>query len=636
MASRSLRYRSLLTDTLPYEVPVIFSNNLLHSSLSAPPSDAKATAALGLLRGMQKTYSKPYSYEISKGEGRVTTLGVIHPLWQISISEFYEDHAASILTYCADERFSLRRPAAVASPFAEAEQDDAEGRLKLGVAQAASDAGEPDVSHLTTYFAYRKYNLLGKFADSREHQRLETRFTYRRSLDVSKCFYNIYTHSVTWAIKGKSYAKSHANQYTFEGLLDTLFQKVNYNETNGIVVGPEFSRIFAEIILQRIDRNVSTRLADRGLEATKDYDIRRYVDDFYIFSNSLECLDAVEAVLSSALEEFKLYLNDGKRETHTRPFVSDISLARYEIEALVREVWRTLREIDGLNVVARAPGLMRTVRLLLGDVRFAIRNHNVRFENVSGWLLGKYRVIARAVLRNGEGKPELQAFVAEAILALTEASLYVCAVDTRVRTTYSLAQLIELIDDNRDYFSEHQIDEIEHAVNEGIVGIVRTIWSNKSRRSRDSVELYNLLISGVALLGADFISQTLISEVLTSLADEKPKYFRYIAVKYCMLRDRARFQSGLDRLNDAVEAHLRGAGDWKLNAEDFLLLSDFLSAPDVTTARKRNLFAKVVGSEPSKATIELIVPHVGFVDWTGLSVRHLLRRKTLRPVYAWA
>lgn len=36
---KALRVRSLLTDTLPYEVPVIFSNDKLHAALSAtmPP-----------------------------------------------------------------------------------------------------------------------------------------------------------------------------------------------------------------------------------------------------------------------------------------------------------------------------------------------------------------------------------------------------------------------------------------------------------------------------------------------------------------------------------------------------------------------------------------------------------------------
>ena len=58
-------------------------------------------------------------------------------------------------------------------------------------------------------------------------------------------------------------------------------QRVNYNETNGIIVGPEISRIFAEIILQRIDVNVVNRLKQSPYLLTlgRDYEVRRYIDD---------------------------------------------------------------------------------------------------------------------------------------------------------------------------------------------------------------------------------------------------------------------------------------------------------------------------------------------------------------------
>ena len=41
-------------------------------------------------------------------------------------------------------------------------------------------------------------------------------------------------------------------------------QEMNYNETNGIVIGPEFSRIFAEVILQQIDTSVERELLKLG------------------------------------------------------------------------------------------------------------------------------------------------------------------------------------------------------------------------------------------------------------------------------------------------------------------------------------------------------------------------------------
>lgn len=74
---------------------------------------------------------------------------------------------------------------------------------------------------------------------------------------------------------------------TFGGQFDILMQNLNYGETNGIIIGPEFSRIFAELILQRIDLNVMYYLRDnrdsKRLEFKTDYEIFRYVDDFFVF-----------------------------------------------------------------------------------------------------------------------------------------------------------------------------------------------------------------------------------------------------------------------------------------------------------------------------------------------------------------
>ena len=70
-------------------------------------------------------------------------------------------------------------------------------------------------------------------------------------------------------------------------------QHTNYNETNGIVVGPEISRIFAEIILQAVDLAILRQLKDKGYTLGRDYEIRRYVDDSYVYTNSRKVLDDI-------------------------------------------------------------------------------------------------------------------------------------------------------------------------------------------------------------------------------------------------------------------------------------------------------------------------------------------------------
>src|SRR3546814_15777518 len=115
--------------------------------------------------------------------------------------------------------------------------------------------------------------------------------------------------------------------------------------SSDLVVGPEFSRVFAEIILQRVDQKVIANLAVNGLVFNRDYEIRRYVDDFFVFSNATEILDKVEREIRVQLEFYKLYVNEKKVETFVRPFVSKLSLARPEVGSRFRSIRSALQAL---------------------------------------------------------------------------------------------------------------------------------------------------------------------------------------------------------------------------------------------------------------------------------------------------
>ncbi len=98
-----------------------------------------------------------------------------------------------------------------------------------------------------SYFTYEPIDLIYKFYDKQEYRRLEQRFNFLLEFDISKCFYNIYAFNLVGQLRIKESAKRNARRQSFENSFDKLMQLANYNETNGIIVGPEVSRIFAEI-----------------------------------------------------------------------------------------------------------------------------------------------------------------------------------------------------------------------------------------------------------------------------------------------------------------------------------------------------------------------------------------------------
>jgi hypothetical protein len=152
-----------------------------------------------------------------------------------------------------------------------------------------------DYENLKSFFVYKKFRNIFEFYESPEHHWCEKIFNFMSKLDVSQCFDSIYTHSVAWAIFKKEYAKKHLaeTQSTFAFKFDQLMQRINYNETNGILIGPELSRIFAEIILQAIDIDIIQDLYKDNYSIKKDYQIFRYVDDYFIFYNDERIFESI-------------------------------------------------------------------------------------------------------------------------------------------------------------------------------------------------------------------------------------------------------------------------------------------------------------------------------------------------------
>jgi hypothetical protein len=147
------------------------------------------------------------------------------------------------------------------------------------------------------------------------------RYPFVLIADIGNFFHTIYSHSLPWAVLGKQTVKEvleldqkDARRHEFNGhwanKLDVAIQRGNSRETFGIPVGPDTSRIIAEVLLSGLHTNPNAPFA-RILEGREGY---RLVDDFFIGfddeASARRCLDA----LRHALWEYNLHLNDGKTD----------------------------------------------------------------------------------------------------------------------------------------------------------------------------------------------------------------------------------------------------------------------------------------------------------------------------------
>jgi hypothetical protein len=81
--------RALLTETLPYEVPIVFSNEMLFvSEVRREKLSQNLKTALGKIRREVTKYTKPLNYKIRKGGSSLNTLSIVHPLHQLKMANF--------------------------------------------------------------------------------------------------------------------------------------------------------------------------------------------------------------------------------------------------------------------------------------------------------------------------------------------------------------------------------------------------------------------------------------------------------------------------------------------------------------------------------------------------------------------
>lgn len=138
---------------------------------------------------------------------------------------------------------------------------------------------------------------------------------YLVKADISTCFASIYTHSISWALVGKEYAKKHIqNKYSKEwyNRIDHYAQNCKNGETHGLLIGPHASNLLSEIILTAIDK----QLNDKG------YRYVRNIDDYICYVEKYEDAQRFLTVLTNELRQFDLTLNFKKTEIRELPIAS--------------------------------------------------------------------------------------------------------------------------------------------------------------------------------------------------------------------------------------------------------------------------------------------------------------------------
>lgn len=311
----------ILTDSRPVELPKNYSlvpfYNYLNSSKqmlwmsSYVKNELRASDNEGDLWGA-KWHAVPLKYHIYKNRFEMREMSLISPLSMIELPLFIEAFEKQLLLFSSAEGFSVRKHT-INDRLQYVEVTSGKGVKYYPAEKSIESSGD--------FYSIYPYKYISQFQNSDYWYQLNREYKYFGKIDYSKCFDSIYSHTYTWlitknSVDGKNYGKY---QY-FLNMCDKLMQNFNGSVTNGIVVGPEFSRTMMEILAQNIDNQVKSKLLKEGICEVRDYSVSRYVDDIFIFADEEKIVEHIIELYRDEAEVFHFRLNDQKRIMGKLPY----------------------------------------------------------------------------------------------------------------------------------------------------------------------------------------------------------------------------------------------------------------------------------------------------------------------------
>lgn len=637
--------RVLLTELLPYEVPMLFSNEGFYSIISNN-NYAKffdKVKQLSRAAGDKKKYGIPFNYEIRKNaEGETRTLSVIHPYCQEYFIELYEKYDSLMLHLCSKSPISLRKISKVAKFYYSPNFVFSEDSHKSAELEVEPEVLDSETQYLKSYFTYQPIDLIYKFYEKNEFQRLEQRFNHLMEFDISKCFYHIYTHSITWAVKDKESAKRNAKEISFENSFDKLMQLANYNETNGIVVGPEISRIFAEIILQQVDVNSLNKLEKKKLKYGVDYEVRRYVDDYFVFSNDEKILYTVKQVFQEELAFYKLYLNPAKIETKSSPFITDVTVGKRELKQILNALYDSLFEVRKKAIIAETDKedtekVLSKIRRpysisqnFIKDFQCIVKRNGLTYDILSKDIIRFFKSKITKILKEGELEKDKEV-VENLFLMLFDILFYAYSLNINSNTTFKLAQIIVLV----CKFLENQKADIRQSIYSKIskeADFVLTNFQRKSKKNETNIETLNLILALKKLDKSYLLSVKRIRELfgVENQSDFlKLNYFHIVTLLY-YIDNNPTYDELRKEIEQSVNDRFEKDEDPFSKSELTMLFFDFINCPFISDKSKRKVMqtSKYSTTNLADKIKEITDPKKWFMDWdTEIDLEKVLKKK---------
>lgn len=318
----------ILTDVLPTELSDCFTYVYFYEYLMGKNKDIDKMIQLMqviknknnqvLFDGNKNWVTMPLKYTIMKQLHTERQISLLQPMAAMELFLFVSMYQKEMLTLLQKNAvFSLRYHRKNNDLYYKNKNKSV---IKY-FAELGKNAGKEIIEQTGMYFDIGPYKSISSFTSSEEWMVLNSKYDYFVRTDFKSCFDSIYTHTYNWIIgKDVNDTKAFKNGSVYTSI-DRILMNINARTSNGIVVGPEYSRMVAELLLQTIDKDVYSILLNQNIIVGEQYNIYRYVDDLFIFAKTEELANQIVDLYAEASRKYLLQLNETKLYKSKVPFV---------------------------------------------------------------------------------------------------------------------------------------------------------------------------------------------------------------------------------------------------------------------------------------------------------------------------
>lgn len=372
-------------------------------------------------------------------------------------------------------------------------------------------------------------------------------------------------------------AKELRNSLRVSSILDKVMQSSNYGETNGIVVGPEFSRYIAEFVLCEIDKTIYHELKNSKIIHKVDYEIVRFMDDIFIFCNEDTHAIHIKEVIERICFRYRLSINESKSKLEERPFLKS-NLWESKLRLKLVNFSNMLIEKSGENYKV----IENVIQELTDEIKSLLINFSSEQHKIIGYSLKFFENKIDYIIKQISNKEEsIRRFTLAKLIDLFQYIL-IFSINTPNILKYIKLTLFLYLNENE------KSEDITDLLYKKALEILKF-------HSRKRIEVLNLFIC------LKFISKDLPESLLLKFLKEYDDYFTLATISFYLGTEDRKYKYLKVRklINQAIDKKIRSIFENDITnknyikkillSKEFYLIFDFYTSEVLFKDTKDNL-----------------------------------------------